>query len=77
MADVYWTLVMAVDVYLIVFHCYDTNTLRKLEWKYFLGISLLTFIPALVLLLVDTKEKGSMYGSVTVRVMFQTARTTA
>ena len=69
MADVYWTLVMAVNVYLIVFHCYDTASLRKLEWKYMLGISLLTFIPALVLLFIDTEEKGPMYGSVTVGAM--------
>ena len=68
---------MAVDVYLIVFHCYDTNSLRKLEWKYFLGIIVLTFIPAQVLLLIDTKEKGPMYGSVTVRIVFQNVRTTA
>ncbi|KAK0619186.1 hypothetical protein B0T14DRAFT_430641 [Immersiella caudata] len=65
-ADVYWTLVMAIDVYLIVFRCYDTEALRKLEWKYIVGISTLTFIPALVLLLIDTPEKGPMYGSVTI-----------
>jgi hypothetical protein len=66
---------MAVDVYLIVFHCYDTASLRKLEWKYMLGISVLTFIPALVLLLIDTEERGPMYGSVTVRAMSQEAKT--
>ncbi|KAK4446762.1 hypothetical protein QBC34DRAFT_304352 [Podospora aff. communis PSN243] len=65
-ADVYWTLVMAIDVYLIVFRCYDTESLRKLEWKYIVGISTLTFIPALALLLIDTPEKGPMYGSVTI-----------
>jgi hypothetical protein len=58
---------MAIDVYLIVFRCYDTESLRKLEWKYIIGISTLTFIPAMVLLLIDTPEKGPMYGSVTVR----------
>lgn len=70
MADVYWTLAMAIDVYLIVFHCYDTESLRRLEWKYIVGISVLTFIPALVLLFIDTEEKGPMYGSVTVRESF-------
>lgn len=65
-ADVYWTLVMAVDVYLIVFRCFDTAALRKLEWKYMLGITVLTFVPALVLLFIDTEDKGPMYGSVTI-----------
>jgi len=62
---------MAIDVYLIVFHCYDTQSLRKLEWKYMLGISVLTFIPAMVLLFINTEEKGPMYGSVTVRATSQ------
>ncbi|KAK0738761.1 hypothetical protein B0T18DRAFT_252211 [Schizothecium vesticola] len=65
-ADVYWTLVMAIDVYLIVFCCYDAESLRKLEWKYMIGITTLTFVPALVLLFIDTEDKGPMYGSVTI-----------
>ncbi|KAK1757172.1 hypothetical protein QBC47DRAFT_175962 [Echria macrotheca] len=64
-ADVLWTLAMAIDVYLIVFHCYDTMALRRLEWKYMLGITLFTFIPAFVLLFINTPDKGPMYGSVT------------
>lgn len=65
-ADVLWTLVMAVDVYLIVFHCYDTRGLRKLEWKYMVGITVFTFVPAFVMLFIDTEERGPMYGGVTV-----------
>ncbi|KAK5652155.1 hypothetical protein OQA88_10797 [Cercophora sp. LCS_1] len=64
-ADVLWTLAMAIDVYLIVFRCYDTASLRKLEWKYIVGITVFTFISALVLLFINTEEKGPMYGSVT------------
>lgn len=65
-ADVLWTLAMAIDVYLIVFRCYDTRGLRRLEWKFMIGITLFTLIPALVMLFIDTPEKGPMYGSVTV-----------
>ncbi|KAM7207249.1 hypothetical protein V8F20_002311 [Naviculisporaceae sp. PSN 640] len=64
-ADVLWTLVMAVDVYLIVFHCYDTRGLRRLEWKYMIGITVFTFIPAFVMLFIETEDKGPMYGGVT------------
>ncbi|PKS08585.1 hypothetical protein jhhlp_004971 [Lomentospora prolificans] len=64
-ADVLWTLVMAVNVYLIVFRRYDTDSLRRLEWKYLVGISVLTFIPAFVFLFIRSEDKGPMYGSVT------------
>lgn len=57
---------MAVDVYLIVFHCYDTQGLRRLEWKYMIGITVFTFTPAFVMLFIDTEDKGPMYGGVTV-----------
>jgi len=57
---------MAINVYLIVFRRYDAESLRRLEWKYFAGIVVFTFIPALVFLFINTEEKGPMYGSVTV-----------
>jgi len=57
---------MAIDVYLIVFHRYDTDSLKRLEWKYMVGITIITFVPALVFLFIRTDEKGPMYGSVTV-----------
>lgn len=65
-ADVLWTTAMAFDVYLIVFHRYDAEALRKLEWKYFSVITTLVSIPAIAFLFVNTEEKGHMYGSVTV-----------
>jgi len=58
---------MAVNVYLIVYHSYDIESLRKLEWKYIAGITTITFIPALVLLFINTEERGPMYGGVKVR----------
>ncbi|KAK4033560.1 hypothetical protein C8A01DRAFT_19502 [Parachaetomium inaequale] len=63
-ADVLWTLAMAVNVHLIVHRSYDVESLRRLEWKYMLGITTATFIPALVLLFIHTEENGPMYGSV-------------
>jgi len=65
-ADVIWTFLMAVDVYLIVFRRYDAGALRKLEIKYVTVTTVLAFIPAFVFLFIRTPEKGPMYGSVTV-----------
>ncbi|KAL2153749.1 hypothetical protein VTH82DRAFT_4904 [Thermothelomyces myriococcoides] len=64
-ADVLWTLAMAINVYLIVFHSYDIESLRRLEWKYVAGITTVTFIPAFVMLFIRTPDKGPMYGGVT------------
>ncbi|KAH6634700.1 hypothetical protein B0J18DRAFT_461854 [Chaetomium sp. MPI-SDFR-AT-0129] len=64
-ADVLWTMAMAVNVYLIVYRSYDVESLRRLEWKYIVGITVATFIPAFVLLFIKTEENGPMYGSVT------------
>jgi hypothetical protein len=66
LADVLWTLAMAIDVFLIVFRRYDHANLRKLEVKYLAAITTVTFIPSLVFLFIRTPEKGPMYGSVTV-----------
>ncbi|EAQ87411.1 hypothetical protein CHGG_04030 [Chaetomium globosum CBS 148.51] len=62
-ADVLWTMAMAVNVYLIVYRSYDIESLRRLEWKYMVGITTVTFIPALVLLFIHTDENGPIYGA--------------
>ena len=59
---------MAINVFLIVFRRYDTESLRKLEWKYIVVITIVTFAPAFVFLFVNTDDKGLMYGSVTVSI---------
>jgi hypothetical protein len=71
LADVLWTLAMAFDVFLIVFYKYEAEDLRKLEVKYTIGITSLVLIPAVAFLFVHTKEKGPMYGSVTVSFPLQ------
>ena len=63
-ADVLWTFVMAVDVYLIVFRRYDAKSLRKLETRYTTVITAVSFLPAFVFLFIRSPEKGPMYGSV-------------
>ena len=68
LADVLWTLAMAIDVFLIVFYKYDTEDLHKLEKRYIAIITTVVFIPAVSFLFVHTKERGPMYGSVTVSV---------
>ncbi|KAJ5631820.1 uncharacterized protein N7484_011920 [Penicillium longicatenatum] len=66
LADVLWTLAMALDTYLVVFHHYDTHYLQRLEPKYIGGITIVTFIPALVFLFIRSDEKGPVYGSETI-----------
>lgn len=66
MADVLWTVAMAVDVYLVVYHRFEAEALRKLELYYITIITCIVAIPAIVFLFIHTPEKGPMYGSVTV-----------
>jgi hypothetical protein len=66
LADVLWTLAMAIDVFLIVFCKYDAEDLHKLEKKYIAVITTVVFIPAFTFLFIHTKERGPMYASVTV-----------
>ncbi|KAH8697076.1 hypothetical protein BGW36DRAFT_416662 [Talaromyces proteolyticus] len=66
LADVFWTLAMAYDVFLIVFYHYDAEDLRRLEFKFITIITALVFIPALIFLFIRTPAKGPMYGSETI-----------
>lgn len=60
---------MALDTYLVVFHHFDTQSLRKLELKYISVISILSFIPAFVFLFIRDREKGPIYGDETVSIL--------
>ncbi|KAJ5204357.1 uncharacterized protein N7498_005236 [Penicillium cinerascens] len=66
LADVLWTLAMALDTYLVVFHYFEAHSLHKLELTYIGGITVVTFIPALTFLFIRSPEKGPIYGSETV-----------
>lgn len=54
---------MALDVYMIVFHRYDARSLKRLEWKYIVGVTIITFVPAFTFLFTRTGGGSLMYGS--------------
>ncbi|KAJ5666471.1 uncharacterized protein N7477_008919 [Penicillium maclennaniae] len=64
LADVLWTLAMALDVYLAVFHQFDGRALQQCEIKYVMAIAVFTFIPALIFLFIHTPARGPMYAGV-------------
>jgi hypothetical protein len=62
-ADAFWSLCMACDILLTCWRRYDTEMLRRLEWKYFLFSYGMPFIPAFVFLFIETNARGKIYGS--------------
>ncbi|PQE16190.1 G- coupled receptor protein [Rutstroemia sp. NJR-2017a BVV2] len=64
-SDPWWSLAMALNVYLVFFHRFDGARLKKLYPYYGLICYGLPFIPAMVCLFVKTKKKGRIYGNAT------------
>ena len=64
-ADAYWTLAMAVNVYLTFYWKFDAEALRKLEKYYIMICYGAPFVPAFVYLWTKTAEKGRIYGNAT------------
>ncbi|KAJ5885878.1 hypothetical protein N7504_011714 [Penicillium tannophilum] len=62
-ADAFWSLCMALNIYLTCFRRYDIAMLRKLEWKYFLFSYGVPFVPAFIFLFIETESNGKVYGS--------------
>ena len=62
-ADALWTFAMACNVYLTFFYKYDSEQLRRLEWKYFLFCYGLPFIPAFTYFFIESDALGRIYGS--------------
>ncbi|PLB43124.1 hypothetical protein P170DRAFT_72529 [Aspergillus steynii IBT 23096] len=62
-ADALWTLAMACNVYLTFFCKYDSDRLRRLEWKYFAFCYGTPFIPAFVYFFIKTGARGKIYGT--------------
>ncbi|KAI9727601.1 MAG: hypothetical protein M1834_008041 [Cirrosporium novae-zelandiae] len=61
-ADAMWNFVMALNVYLTFFHRYTVDQLRALE-RLYIGICYgISFIPALILAFIQTKDRGKAYG---------------
>ncbi|KAB8299051.1 hypothetical protein EYC80_001178 [Monilinia laxa] len=64
-SDPWWSLAMASNVYLVFFYRFDAAQLKKLYPYYALICYGLPFVPAMVCLFVQTKEKGRIYGNAT------------
>ncbi|TVY83029.1 Cyclic AMP receptor-like protein A [Lachnellula suecica] len=60
--DCYWALCMAINVYLVFFKGYTTGRLRRLEVWYLLACYGLSFLPALVFVFINDKNRGHIYG---------------
>ncbi len=65
-ADAYWTLAMAVNVYMTFFYNYGERDLRRLEKWYFLSCYGVPLLPAVVYLCINTPDRGHMYGNATI-----------
>lgn len=63
-ADAFWTLAMAVNVYLTFYFKYDAAKLRRMEIPYIAICYGVPFVPALVFLFV-TKDGNKVYGNAT------------
>ncbi|KAI1405662.1 family A G protein-coupled receptor-like protein [Hypoxylon fuscum] len=64
-ADAFWTLAMALNVYLTFYHKFDAVRLRRMEIWYLLCCYGIPFIPALTYIFVATEKNGRMYGNAT------------
>ncbi|CBF74235.1 hypothetical protein AN8262.2 [Aspergillus nidulans FGSC A4] len=62
-ADALWTFAMAFNVYLTFFRKYNSDQLRRLEWKYVMLCYGLPFIPAFTYFFIRTESRGKVYGS--------------
>ncbi|KAK4453142.1 G-protein coupled receptor [Podospora aff. communis PSN243] len=64
-ADAFWTLAMAINVYLTFYFKYDAQRLRRMEAPYLICCYGIPFVVALTFIFVSTPAKGRMYGNAT------------
>lgn len=62
-ADAFWTLTMAVNVYLTFYFRFDARKLRKMEIPYLFFCYGIPFVIALIYIFVRTDVRGMMYGN--------------
>ncbi|KAK0635688.1 hypothetical protein B0T17DRAFT_485101 [Bombardia bombarda] len=62
-ADAFWTLAMAVNVYLTFYFKYDARRLRKMELPYLIACYGVPFIIAFSFIFISSPTKGHMYGN--------------
>lgn len=65
--DAYWSLCMAINVYLVFFGHFTVKQLRLLDFRYLLGCYGLSFIPAFTFIFVSNEDRGRIYGNAIVR----------
>ncbi|KAF5017891.1 hypothetical protein F66182_10149 [Fusarium sp. NRRL 66182] len=64
-ADAFWTLSMAINVYLTFYYKFDARKLRKMEIPYLVGCYGIPFVPAFVYVFVKNREGQRVYGNAT------------
>ncbi|KAJ3455208.1 hypothetical protein MRS44_013808 [Fusarium solani] len=64
-ADAFWTLTMAINVYLTFYFNYNARRLRRIELPYLLGCYGIPLIPAFVYIFVRNSKGQRVYGDAT------------
>ncbi|OAA56982.1 cyclic-AMP receptor-like protein [Niveomyces insectorum RCEF 264] len=64
-ADAFWTLAMAVNVYLTFYYKFDAQKLRRMEIPYLICCYGIPFVVALTFVFVTNSSQGRMYGNAT------------
>lgn len=64
-ADAFWTLSMAINVYLTFYCKFDARKLRKMEIPYLIGCYGVPFVPAFIYIFIKNKEGQRIYGNAT------------
>ncbi|KAJ2902317.1 G-protein coupled receptor [Zalerion maritima] len=64
-ADAFWTLAMAINVYLTFYWKFDAARLRKMEVSYLIFCYGIPFVPALTYVFINQAPNGRFYGDAT------------
>lgn len=64
-ADAFWTLTMAINVYLTFYFKFDAERLRKMEIPYLISCYGIPFVPALTYVFVTNGQGQRVYGNAT------------
>ncbi|PFH56877.1 hypothetical protein XA68_15827 [Ophiocordyceps unilateralis] len=64
-ADAFWTLAMAINVYLTFYHKFDAERLRKMEFIYLLGCYGVPLVPAFAYIFARNSRGERIYGNAT------------
>ena len=68
-SDPWWSLAMAINVFLVFFFSANPSNFKKYLWLYSIVCYGAPAIPAVVLLVIRDIEKGPIYGNATVSTL--------